>query len=86
MGCRSVARGRADVHLRIGQLSGVPTLFVLADPSGLVPPAVADTIHARLGPNSVVVLPNTTHSVYRDDFDGFMHVVDHWLEAAPTSH
>ena len=68
-----------DLRPRLSELGGLPTLFVLADPSQLVPPAVADTVRAQLGPASVVVLPNTTHSVYRDDFDGFLRVVDSWL-------
>jgi pimeloyl-ACP methyl ester carboxylesterase len=74
-----------DLRPRLGELGEVPTLFVLADPSQLIPPAVADTIRAQLGPSSVVVLPNTTHSVYRDDFDGFLRVVDRWLETDSPS-
>jgi pimeloyl-ACP methyl ester carboxylesterase len=70
-----------DLRPRIGDLAAsIPTLFVLADPSELVPPAVASEIRQQLGPDSVVVLPNTSHSVYRDDFDGFMRLLDTWLE------
>ncbi len=69
-----------DVRPRLGELR-VPTLFVLADTSELVPPAEAARIQSLLGDGSVVVIPNTTHSVFRDEFGAFMRVVDGFLRA-----
>jgi pimeloyl-ACP methyl ester carboxylesterase len=69
-----------DVRGRLGALAGrIPTLLVLADPSYLVPPDDAKQIENALGPGSVVVRPNTTHSVHRDDFDGFLQAMLDWI-------
>jgi len=69
-----------DVRPQLGELRDrVATRFVLADPSALVPPELTESIRKQLGPASVVVLPSTTHSVFRDDFEGFMRAVDEWL-------
>jgi pimeloyl-ACP methyl ester carboxylesterase len=74
-----------DVRGRFQVLAGrVPTLLVLADPSYLVPPEDAKRIEEVLGPGSVVVRPNTTHSVHRDDFDGFLKAMLDWLGADRT--
>lgn len=65
-----------EAHSQLADLLGrVPTLFVLADPSELVSRDQAERIRRILGPDSVVVLPSTSHSLYRDDFEGFMHAV-----------
>lgn len=65
---------------RLGELRGrVPTLLVLADPSDLVPPDLAARIEGMLGPGSVVVRPHTSHSVHRDDFDGFLNALLSWM-------
>jgi pimeloyl-ACP methyl ester carboxylesterase len=68
------------VRPRIAELT-VPTLFILADPSALVPPSEAEKIRAQLGNQSVVNIPNTTHSVYRDDFEGFLREVDAFMRS-----
>jgi pimeloyl-ACP methyl ester carboxylesterase len=69
-----------DVRGRLAALAGrIPTLLVLADPSHLVPPDDAKQIENALGPGSVVVRPNTTHSVHRDDFDGFLQAMLAWI-------
>ena len=67
-----------DVRPRVAELK-VPTLFILADPSALVPPSEAEKIRAALGNQSVVTVPNTSHSVYRDDFEGFLREVDAFM-------
>ncbi|MDO0929227.1 alpha/beta hydrolase [Streptomyces sp. TG1A-8] len=55
----------------------VPSLVVLADPSGLVPPHRAAEL-ARRG-FEVRTVARTGHTVYRDDHDGFMAALDGWI-------
>ena len=58
------------------------TLFVLADPSILIPPQAAIGIEQLLGPGSVVTIPHTSHQVHGDDLDGFMGAVEAFLKGA----
>lgn len=55
----------------------VASMAVLADPSQLVPPECADRLRT-LG-FEVRSVPGSSHTVNRDDFDGFMAALDGWL-------
>ena len=58
--------------------ASVPSLVMLADPSDLIPPADAERL--RQAGFDVVTVSGAGHSIFRDDFDGFMHALDAWLE------
>jgi pimeloyl-ACP methyl ester carboxylesterase len=58
--------------------ASMPSLVMLADPSDLIPPADADRL--RDAGFDVVTVAGAGHSIFRDDFDGFMHALDAWLE------
>lgn len=55
----------------------VPSLVMLADPSDLVPPQ--DAAMLRTAGFDVVTVPNTGHSIFRDDLEGFLDALDAWL-------
>jgi pimeloyl-ACP methyl ester carboxylesterase len=56
----------------------VPSLVMIADPSGVVrPDHVAEL---RAGGFDVQVVPGAGHSIFRDDFAGFMNCLNGWLE------
>jgi pimeloyl-ACP methyl ester carboxylesterase len=55
----------------------VPSLLLLADPSELVPPDVAE--RQRRAGFEVRVVPGAGHSIHRDDYDGFLVSLDGWL-------
>jgi pimeloyl-ACP methyl ester carboxylesterase len=55
----------------------VPSLIVLADPSALVPPELAEDL-GRHG-FTVRAVPGAGHSVHRDDLDGFFGALDGWV-------
>ena len=61
----------------------VPSLVMLADPSDLVPQD--DAARLAAAGFDVVTVPNTGHSIFRDDLDGFMSALDAWLEHPSTS-
>jgi pimeloyl-ACP methyl ester carboxylesterase len=54
-----------------------PSLVVLAEKSLLIPEAVASRL--RHQGMTVEVLPNSGHTVFRDDHAGFMALVEAWL-------
>src|SRR5690242_478162 len=58
--------------------ASVPSLVMLADPSDLIPPADAERL--RQAGFDVVTVSGAGHSIFRDDFDGFMHALDAWLD------
>ncbi|MFJ3718248.1 alpha/beta fold hydrolase [Streptomyces sp. NPDC090057] len=55
----------------------VPSLVVLAGANSLVPPEQADELVRR----GFVVrrVPNAGHTLYRDDFEGFLTALDGWV-------
>ncbi|MFF8476935.1 alpha/beta fold hydrolase [Streptomyces sp. NPDC015414] len=55
----------------------VPSLVVLAGANSLVPPATAEEL-ARRG-FEVRRVPGAGHTLYRDDFEGFMTALDGWV-------
>ena len=55
------------------------SLVLLADPSDLVPPHDADKL--RRAGFDVAAVPNTGHSIFRDDLPGFLAALDTWLRA-----
>jgi pimeloyl-ACP methyl ester carboxylesterase len=55
----------------------VPSLLVLADPSALVPPELAEDLGRR--GFSVVAVAGAGHSVHRDDLEGFLGALDGWV-------
>jgi pimeloyl-ACP methyl ester carboxylesterase len=55
----------------------VPSLVLLADPSELVPPPVAERLlHAGF---EVRAVTGAGHSIHRDDYDGFVRGLEGWL-------
>jgi pimeloyl-ACP methyl ester carboxylesterase len=56
----------------------VPSLVLLADPSDFVPPAAAEEL--RRAGFEVTAVRGAGHSVFRDDFDGFLDALDRWLQ------
>lgn len=67
--------GRGHDHMP--RTTSIPALVMLADPSDLVPPADAQAL--RRGGFDVVTVPGAGHSIFRDDFAGFMKALDAWL-------
>lgn len=53
----------------------VPTRLILPEESFYVPPADAAAIMADLGPQAVVHVPGTGHSIHRDDLDAFLAIL-----------
>ena len=82
---RQIAVGNApwDHRPRAAELVtlGIPTLYVLAEPSELVPPADAQQLQALLGEQAVVAVAGAGHSVHRDDLPGFLAALFAWLDA-----
>lgn len=64
-------------HDRMPRSCSVPSLVMLADPSDLVPPSDAAALTAA--GFDVVAVPGAGHSIFRDDFSGFMDALDAWL-------
>ncbi len=62
----------------------VPTCMVLPEKSFYVPEADAAEIAAALGPDAVVKVPGTGHSIHRDDLDAFMGIVRKLVGGAAT--
>ena len=55
----------------------VPSLVVLADPSALVPPELAEELKRR--GFDVHAVPGAGHSVHRDDLEGFLGSLAGWV-------
>jgi pimeloyl-ACP methyl ester carboxylesterase len=55
----------------------VPSLVVLADPSGVVPPGAAAQL--RASGFEVVAVPGAGHAIHLDDLAGFLAALDGWL-------
>ena len=55
----------------------VPSLLLLADPSELVPPPMAERM-AGAG-FEVRSVPGAGHSIHRDDYDGFVRGLEGWM-------
>jgi pimeloyl-ACP methyl ester carboxylesterase len=55
----------------------VPSLLVLADPSALIPPELAEDLGRR--GFSVLAVTGAGHSVHRDDLEGFLGALDGWV-------
>ncbi|WP_308465471.1 alpha/beta fold hydrolase [Rathayibacter soli] len=63
--------------LRVPEHAMVPSLVVRADTRGVVSPELADRLTA-LG-FEVRTVVGTTHTINRDDFDGFLRALDGWI-------
>jgi pimeloyl-ACP methyl ester carboxylesterase len=63
--------------LRAPEKMVVPSLVVLADDSQLVKPELAEQLRSE--GYVVRVVAGTSHTVNRDDFDGFMAALDGWV-------
>lgn len=63
--------------LRTPVSAPVPSLAVLADPSAFVPPECADALRG-IG-YEVRTVPGASHTINRDDFEGYMAALDGWL-------
>jgi pimeloyl-ACP methyl ester carboxylesterase len=59
------------------QRPAVPSLLVLADPSALIPPELAEDLGRR--GFSVRAVAGAGHSVHRDDLGGFLGALDGWV-------
>jgi pimeloyl-ACP methyl ester carboxylesterase len=55
----------------------VPSLVLLADPSGVVPPDAAAQL--RSSGFEVVTIPGAGHAIHLDDLSGFRAALDGWL-------
>src|SRR5436309_13723456 len=55
----------------------VPSLVVLADPSALIPPELAEELQRRAF--EVRIVAGAGHSVHRDDLEGFLGSLDGWV-------
>jgi pimeloyl-ACP methyl ester carboxylesterase len=55
----------------------VPSLLVLADPSALIPPELAEDLRRR--GFSVLAVTGAGHSVHRDDLEGFLGALHGWV-------
>lgn len=69
-----------DEWHRLGSLS-CPTLFLLADPSVLVPPERARAVAERLGGRSVRAIEGAGHDIHRERWEEFLAELWAWLEA-----
>jgi pimeloyl-ACP methyl ester carboxylesterase len=60
----------------------IPTLLVLPESSFYVPVQDATMLEQRLGPDHIVRVPGTGHSVHRDDLNGFLDAITRWAQPA----
>ena len=54
----------------------VPSLILLADPSAMIPPPIAERYRAAGFDTRTV--PGTGHSIHTDDFEGFLAALEGW--------
>jgi pimeloyl-ACP methyl ester carboxylesterase len=64
-------------HDFVPRRPAVSSLVVLADPSQLIPPPVAEQL--RASGFEVRTVPGAGHSVHRDDLEGFLAALDGWI-------
>jgi pimeloyl-ACP methyl ester carboxylesterase len=74
----ATAQALPDVYAvsRTPARAKVPSLVLRADPSTLVPPDMAGELTRR--GFEVRTVPGVGHTLYRDDFEGFMAALDGW--------
>ena len=58
----------------------VPTLLILPETSFYVPEEDAAMLREKLGLDAVVHMPETDHSIHRDDLDGFLSTIQRWMD------
>ncbi|MCA9901824.1 MAG: alpha/beta hydrolase [Ardenticatenaceae bacterium] len=59
-----------------------PIWLILPEESFYVPEADAATLRQALGPEAVVNVPGTGHSIHRDELDTFLTTIQQWIESA----
>ena len=59
-----------------------PVLLILPEKSFYVPEADAADLRAALGDDAVVNIPDTDHSIHRDDIDTYMNTLHQWIAQA----
>ena len=72
---RGLLNGQGYDHTPMAPV--VPSLVVLADPSALIPPDLAEELERR--DFSVRGVPGAGHSVHRDDLEGFLGALHGWV-------